>query len=223
MRGSGAARGVIGTASRRDGPGLFRPVRYVALALCFALVVAACGGDELSLTEYVELTNDAVALAEERATQFRREGVLAEDSTPRQVEDGLVRLLEEIRIPLQEAADAMDPPQQVAELHMLLWSWHASFIGVETTLAERVGATSDTEAGWALFSDSPEVAAYRASLAEGRQLCIDLQAHLDETEARGAFEDVPWLPSEMKEVVNIAVGCEGFPDDPQGVYRYSPP
>ena len=81
----------------------------------------------------------------------------------------------------------------------------------------------DTEAGWALFSDSAEVAAYRASLAEGIHLCTDLQDRLDATEARGAFEDAPWLPSELKEVVNAAIGCEGFPEDPETVYRYPAP
>lgn len=105
-------------------------------------------------------------------------------------------------------------------MHTLLWSWHADFIHVETTLAARVGATADTEEGWTTLSGSPEVAAYRASIAEGKQVCIDFQAQLDATEERGAFEDVPWLPSELSEVVNASLGCEWFPDDPQSVYRY---
>ena len=211
VSGAGRSRG------RRRGP------RHAAAILCLLLIIGACGGDDLSLSEYVELVNDAAAVASARAAEITAEGILSEDSTPQQIEAGLTRILEEIRIPLQESVDAIDPPEQVAELHTLLWSWHADFIGVETTLAARMGATPDTEQGWTMLSDSPEVVAYRASLAEGKQVCIDFQAQLDATEARGVFEDTPWLPSEMKEVVNAALGCEGFPENPQSVYRYPPP
>ena len=117
----------------------------------------------------------------------------------------------------------IEPPEQVVELHTLLWSWHAEFIAIETALAERIGETPDTAAGWTSLSDSTEMASYRASIAEGKQVCLDFQAQLDETEARGAFEDVPWLPGELSEVVNAALGCEWFPEDPESVYLYPPP
>lgn len=194
------------------------------VAVCLAAAIAACGGDELSLTKYVEEINDAAAEAGERAEQLTAEGALGGGGvTPREVEAGIGRGLEELRIPLQEAVDAIEPPGQVAEMHALLWGWHAELIRVETALAERVGAAPHTEAGWTELSDSPEMIAYRASVAEGKQLCLDFQTRLDETEERRAFEDVPWMPSELSEVVSAALGCEWFPDDPQSIYRYPPP
>ncbi|MCP4963714.1 MAG: hypothetical protein GY926_00575 [bacterium] len=199
-----------------------RPVRHVAVTLCLALAVTACGGGEMSLTEYVDLVNDAADQAGDTAQQLTDQGILNKGDTPQEVEAGIERAIEEIRIPLQESVDAVDPPEQVAELHTLLWSWHADLIRVETTLAQRVGATPHTEAGWTALSDSPEVAAYRASIAEGKQVCIDFQAQLDATEARGVFEGVAFLPSELSEVVKAALGCEWFPEDPQDVYRYPP-
>jgi hypothetical protein len=199
-----------------------RPVQHAAVTLCLTLAVTACGSDEISLTEYVDLVNDAAAQAGDTAEQLTEQGVLTEDLTPQDLEAGIERGIEEIRIPLQESADAVDPPEQVAELHTLMWSWHADLIRVETTLAQRVGATPDTEAGWTALSDSPEVAAYRASITEGKQVCIDFQAQLDDTEARGGFEGVAWLPSELSEVVKAALGCEWFPEDPQDIYRYPP-
>ena len=204
-------------------PGSPRRGRHAAAVLCLALAITACGGNEISLTDYVESINDTVALAEARAADITAQGILLGDLTPQQIEAGIRRGLEELRIPLQEAVDAIDPPEQVAELHTLLWSWHADFIQVETTLAARMGATPDTEEGWAILSNSPEMAAYRAALAEGKQVCIDFQARLDATEERGVFEDVPWVPSELSEVVNASLGCENFPDDPQSVYRYPLP
>jgi hypothetical protein len=199
-----------------------RPVRQFAVTLCLALAVTACGGDEMSLTEYVDQVNAAAAQAGDKAEQLTEQGVLTEALTPQELEAGIERSTEEIRIPLQASVDAVDPPEQVAELHRLLWSWHADLIRVETTLAQRVGATPHTETGWTELSDSPEMAAYRASIAEGKQVCIDFQAKLDATEARGVFKDVAWLPSKLSEVVEAALGCEWFPEDPQDIYRYPP-
>ena len=200
---------------------LDRGARTVVIAV-LAAALWACGTGT-SLTEYVESLNNAVALAEARAAQLQDEGILPSDSTPSQLEDGLNQLLDDVRIPLQETADRIDPPRQVSELHTLLWTWHADFIGIEAALATRAGQTPNSAMGWAEFSESPEVEADRASLVAGKQLCIDLQTHLDETEARGEFHDVPWLPAELKEVVDAAMGCEGFPDDPTAIYRFPAP
>ena len=63
------------------------------------------------------------------------------------------------------------------------------------------------------------MATYRAALAYDKQLCSDFQAELDATEERGVFADTPWIPGELKEVVEVVLGCEGYPDDPEDVYR----
>jgi hypothetical protein len=198
-------------------------LRLVLPVLVAGLVLVACGDGELTLTEYVDEINAAAKLAGERAEQLTSEGVLGADVDPQQLKAGLQRGLREIRIPLQESVETIAPPSQVAELHSLLWTWHAEFISVETTLLERVGETPDTAEGWTALSDSPQMAAYRESVAKGKQVCIDFQANLDATAARGEFEDVPWLPAKLKEVVVAALGCEWFPDDPNAIYQYPAP
>ena len=198
-------------------------MRTVVAALCTALVLASCGGDDLTLTEYVDLINDAADRAGQTAAELISAGVLGDDVTPQQLQAGMERGLREIRKPLQESVDAVDPPDQIADLHELLWSWHADFIEIEETLAVRVGETADTAEGWTSLSDSPEMARYRSALAEGKQLCVDFQADLDATESRGAFDDTPWIPGELKEVVTAALGCQWFPEDPQSIYRYPLP
>lgn len=193
------------------------------VALGLAAVLAACGGGEPSLTEYVDSINAASKEATARADQIQADGALTGELTPQQVEAGLQRVLDEIRIPLQEAVDEIEPPKQVASLHALLWTWHAEFITVEMAFADRIGGIENSGAGWRELSDSAEANAYRVSLAEGKQVCIDFQAELDATADRGVFEDVAWLPSELSEVVNAALGCESFPDDPDSIYRVPPP
>ncbi len=191
--------------------------------LCLAVGLTACGESGTALTEYVDLINVAAEQAGQTAQQLISEGVLAGDLNPQQLQAGIERGLREIRLPLQESVDAIQPPRQVADLHELLWTWHADFIAVETALAERVGQAADTEEGWTALSDSSEMAAYRGSVAAGKQVCIDFQAELDDTAVRGEFKDVPWLPGELKEVVIAALGCEWFPEDPDSIYRYPLP
>ncbi len=192
--------------------------------MCAALVAASCGGGELSLTEYVDEMNAATAAAIAADERLMAEGVITDANTPQLVAAGLRRALDEIRLPLQQAADAIEPPEQVAELHALLWDWHAGFITIEEELLDRFEETPNTEDGWTALSDSPEMATYRGSLVEGKQVCVDFQEKLDATEARGAFAEVAWLPGELKETVIAALGCEAFPEDPyRDVWVYPPP
>ena len=198
-----------------------RPGAFVGVLV---LVLAACGGSELSLTEYVDEINAASGAAIERAEQLTAQGDIGGGTpTPEEAQSQILLGIEEIRDPLQEAVDAIDPPTQIADLHALLWDWHADFISTERAMAERMGTIPNTLEGWTALSNSPEMAAYRDSLAEGKQVCIDFQAELDATEARGVFDGVAWVPSEFSEVVSAALGCEFFPDDPASVFQVPPP
>ena len=82
------------------------------------LSIAGCGSGEITLTEYVDSVNEAAAAAGDRAAALMAEGVLGEDVSPQDVEAGMLRGIDEIRIPLQSAVDSIQPPEQVAELHI---------------------------------------------------------------------------------------------------------
>jgi len=197
--------------------------RALPVLLGIALLLGGCGGGgEMSMTEYGERIDAAATEASQRAEELFADGVWSADVTPRQLQALLERGLREIRIPLQEAVDGIDPPAQITDLHDLMWDWHSEFIAVEEALAARVGETEHSGEGWTALSESPEVAAYRSAIAEGKQICDGFQARLDATAERGAFADTPWIPSEMKEVIEAALGCQWFPEDPEGVYRYPP-
>jgi hypothetical protein len=34
-----------------------------------------------------------------------------------------------------------------------------------------------------------------------------------------AFADTPWIPSQLKEIFEVALGCDGYPANPEDVYR----
>ena len=191
----------------------------VLLALGTVIAVAGCGGG-MTLTDYVDELNAVEATASDRARELAASA--QDDLTPQTLQRGL-ELSHQIRVDVQEAADDIDPPAEVEDLHERIFDWHASFMAVEEDLARRAGLAEDTDEGWTALSASPEMAAYRVSLADGKELCDTFQADLDATAARGAFEDVPWLPGRMSEVVEAVIGCEWFPEDPSTVFQWPPP
>jgi hypothetical protein len=57
------------------------------------------------------------------------------------------------------------------------------------------------------LKESSEAVAYWDLDAEMRPLCLEFQSRLDATGEREVFAEVPWVPSDMKEVVNLVLGC----------------
>lgn len=202
-----------------------RSTRVAALAMVVSLVlVGACGGSEPSLTEYVEEVNGIVANAQNQYEElletpesgvFLAEGQELLDFTPRDLQVVLERIAV-LAADVLESARAIEPPELIAELHD---TWFEvdddSFTQAQAALAARAGTAAD----WYELSDSPEMAAYRAALAADKVACIEFQATLDATEERGTFAETPWLPGELREVVDVLLGCEGYPEDPEAVYR----
>ena len=193
------------------------------LSVCTLLLLGSCGGDgDISLADYVDQVNTAANAADRSAQELMGEALGIVDPTPSQLQGGLERGLAEIRVPLQDAIDEITPPDQLTAFHTRMWGWHADFIAIEQALADRVGTTEDTAQGWEGLSGSPEMASYRAALAEGKQICNGFQDELDAIAELGVFADTPWMPSELNGVAEAALGCQWFPDRPDDVYRYPP-
>jgi hypothetical protein len=83
-------------------------------------------------------------------------------------------------------------------------------------VASRAGTTVD----WNELSETLEMAAYRTTIAEDKQDRADSQAELNAIgERREAFADNPWIPTELRETFEVALGCDGYPAHPEDVYR----
>ncbi len=199
--------------------------------LVAALVLSACGGGELSMTEYVDRVDVIFQRAIERYEGviagpgglvlvvgqgehlgFEYQGLQLSDFTPQDLHVALEQVAD-IQAEAIEAAAAIDPPRQIADIHALYFRE----LPLED-LAARAGTASD----WEELSESPEMAAYRIALEADIQICDDFQATLDATADRGVFEDVPWMPSELSEIVDYALGCGDQPANPQDAYRPPP-
>lgn len=196
--------------------------RFVGFGICFAVLLAACSGGEISLTEYVDRLNAIELQASQQGDALANQAEQTDDFTPLDLQ-AILEGARVIRIDVKEATDDIEPPKQVADVHDLVFDWHTRFIPIEEALAIRAGTAADTAVDWEKLSNSPEMEAYRAAIAEGKQACTDLQAKLDATEEREVFADTPWIPGELKEVVERVLGCGMFPEHPENVYRYPPP
>lgn len=180
----------------------------------------------MSLTEYVERLNAIVdrarqqyfdLVASPQGEVLVAEGRQLTDFRPQDLQAALEQV-NEIGLEVQEAVAAIEPPELVADLHDFWFDFDGGFVSAQETLAARAGTATD----WEELSESPEMAAYRAALIVDKQACSDFQAKLDATEERGVFADSPWVPGELKEVVEVVLGCEGYPEHPEDVYRPPP-
>ena len=200
-------------------------MRRVCAGALLALIIAACGGGgELSVTEYVASLNAAVDIARgeyeslvtspEGAVLLANGEQLAE-YTPQDLQAAL-GAIRDIEVGVEESVGAIQPPEEVADIHIFWFNFDSNFIPAQEALEARAGTAAD----WDELSESPEMAAYRTALAEDKRVCAEFEAQLNTPEEnRENLTDVPWIPSEMKQVVEAVLGCEGYPEHPEDVYR----
>lgn len=76
----------------------------------------------------------------------------------------------------------------------------------EQEVADLAHASDDLQTVSALW-DSPTGEAARAADQKAIELCQAAQQALNSTEERQRLAGVPWVPSELQEVVTVAFGC----------------
>ncbi len=202
--------------------------RFIHFALIAALLFSACGGREMSLTEYVERLDAIFArgieqyeeivnspeglvliVGEDSHLGLDDQGAQLTDFTPQDLHVALERVAA-VQAEALESAAAIEPPELLAELHALYFR--------ELPIAE-LAVRAETAADWEELSESTEMAAYRAALAADNEVCADFQVTLDATADRGVFADVPWMPSRLTEMVDYALACDLLTPHPEDVYR----
>lgn len=174
--------------------------RNAVAAVVGGLLLAACGGT-MSLTEYAEALEAAAADA-----SLRFDSVNAALNSPNAT-------LEETQSAAKEAAvigsdlladlEALDPPHELAELHALLLELDREVVAAQLEWAE----SSDRAQSRAELLKSPETQAMLRSNESAIAACRRIQDALDATLERTVFDDTPWIPAELKESINVALGC----------------
>ncbi len=177
-----------------------RFVRWALASAGIVLVIAACGGGTLSLTEYSER---AQSLALVMFDEFDvLEPQWASATTVEEGEEVLDRSVA-VRTDLQNGLTELNPPEAFADLHADL----VELLGRILAAQEAWAARADTADTLDELRTSPEAIAYWDLDAQMGPLCLELQSRLDATAERAIFAEVPWIPDEMKEVVGLVMGC----------------
>ena len=181
-------------------------MRLTVVGACLALLVVACGGDRaLSLSEYATQGGAMTAVMEERIA------ALDADLGPSKVDVEGARAYWDARlqsrVELLEELRTLDPPDAIADMHREGLDMFDRLITAEEALAARVAA-SEAPIGpeqWWSMEEADTVAAVNKEILT---LCQAFQARYDATINRTGLADMPWIPAEMKEIVQIDVGCE---------------
>jgi len=102
---------------------------------------------------------------------------------------------------------ALNPPDEAAELHGTVLDLFARLTAAEEALAVRVASfetVTESEQWW----DTQEGQAAHAIDEEVTAICHVVQARFDATIEREVFSAVPWIPTEMRETVRIDLNCQ---------------
>jgi hypothetical protein len=176
-------------------------LRYKWASILAALLLAGCSSGELTLTEYASEVEDMVA---EKASRLDVLGTNLASQPP-----GLERTRAywqgraEAGAALLEQLDNLDPPGQITDLHTTTRGIMARYVAAEGAYAERAKTAGSIEE----LEASAEARAVGEVEGEIIALCRAAQAQLDATADREAFTDLPWIPPELQEVVQVAFRC----------------
>ncbi|MGI9584014.1 MAG: hypothetical protein ACR2N7_00295 [Acidimicrobiia bacterium] len=177
-----------------------RFTRPAMACLCLGLLVAACGGGALSLTEYTERLQ---LIGFTMLAEFGEIETEMESATTVEEGEALLDRAVAIRTDLQNDLTDLNPPEVFVELHADL----VTMLGRVLAATQAWAASSETASSLDELQTSSEALTYWNLDADMALLCIELESKLDAIAEREIFADVPWVPGDMKEVVTLAGGC----------------
>jgi len=173
----------------------------VSLALT-TLIFGACSSS-MSLGEYAEEVVNLVSTMNQRIDEGEAE-VHADPTLERAQSYAIDRL--DARDDFLDDFAALEPPDEVADLHATAMDIITRLAAAETVLADLVMVATTFDEADAVWI-TPEGEEFRRIDEEAVALCAVVQADLDATQQREAFADTPWIPPEMKEVIEVTFRC----------------
>ena len=176
--------------------------RILTLVVVIGLVVVACSSSS-SLTEFAEELDALVSTMNERLDAG--DASLGEEPSLDKMRSYATDRVK-LRSDFLEAFGALDPPEEITDLYETALDIIARLVAAETELADFVIEAENAEVARTVW-DSPAGDAARAVDVETLALCDAAQASIDATQDRDAFSDTPWIPPEMKEVIEVTFKC----------------
>jgi hypothetical protein len=176
--------------------------RILTLVVATGLVVVACSSSS-SLTEFAEELDDLVSTMNQGLDVA--DASLGEEPSLEVMRAYVIDRLE-LRNDFLDAFRALDSPEEIEDLYETALAIISRLVAAETELADFVMEAETAEVARTVW-DSPAGDAARAVDIESLAICDAAQASIDATQDRDAFSDTPWIPPEMKEVIEITFKC----------------
>lgn len=101
----------------------------------------------------------------------------------------------------------LEPPSDLEPLHTEAVGIMSLLTEAEMAMARRVDESDEFISVPTLWNTPEGVAASEATM-RAFLLCEAAQESFDRTRAAEEFEDVPWIPPDMKNVIDVAFGCQ---------------
>ena len=179
-------------------------VRRISVGVCLSLVVVACGGEDLTLSEY-STQGQAITMVMEERIQALDSDLDFQTANTDDVDDYWDRRVE-ARVDALEGLQDLNPPSTIAELHEQGMDLFSEIVEGEKAMAVRI-ASFDAVTEPSQWWDTAEGKSVQAVNEQILVLCNQFQAMYDATVARVVLSDTPWIPDRMKEVVQVDIGC----------------
>ncbi|MDJ0954738.1 MAG: hypothetical protein QNJ81_13765 [Acidimicrobiia bacterium] len=179
-------------------------LRSASIVFGLALTLASCGAGELSLTEYASEVETLVAEMETRFAEIDAEWLSQSPSVAGAQEYWDDRM--DIRNDFLASIRKLEPPEEVRDQHDAAIDVFGRINDGDSALRSRVDQYTTLDEHWQ-WVNTPEGRAADLVLEEVFAFCRASQEEFDATKERESFDEMPWLPSQMKEVVRVAFGC----------------
>ncbi|HSJ70073.1 MAG TPA: hypothetical protein VLA29_00310 [Acidimicrobiia bacterium] len=180
-----------------------RRIVILSMVTLLGIATTSCGG-RVSTAEYAEevetLVRDMIDRLDELDLRYESADEVAE-----------VRQYAHLRVAARErmltGLEDLEPPGNLEALHTEAVGIMSLLTEAEMAMADRVDESDEFISVPTLWNTPEGVAASEATM-RAFLLCEAAQADFDRTRAAEEFKDVPWIPSEMKEVIDVAFGCQ---------------
>ena len=176
--------------------------RILTLVVVIGLVVVACSSSS-SLTEFAEELDVLVSTMNERLDTG--DASLGEEPSLDEMRSYVTNRVK-LRNDFLDAFRALDSPGEIEDLYETALDIISRLVAAETELADFVMEAETAEEARTAW-DSPAGDAARAVDVESLAICDAAQASIDATQDRDSFSDTPWIPPEMKEVIEVTFKC----------------
>jgi hypothetical protein len=175
----------------------------ILLTIGLALLANACSSGP-SLTEYAAELETLVGSHNAEMDANDRDF----ESDPETIER--IRAYATTRMSLRNRflaeLEAIEPPGEAEDLHAAALDTIRTLVAAEHELFD-VAVTSEDMAVLQNLWTSPAGQTAREADAKAIQICQAAEAAINSTEDRQAFVGMPWVPSELQEVVTVAFRC----------------